>query len=296
MLVILLAMIIDFRLLVFTTVARELSFTRAAEDLCISQPAVTKHIKELERLLGVSLFRRSGNRIALSEGGERLVPYAKAVLEGYERLNDAVVESDDQLVGRLRLGASTTITQYILPDILARFKREHPTIEITLTSGNSEEILRDVEQERIDLAIVEDAHTSPSFHYETFMADRVVLVGAKKPKRAITLEELQELPLVLRENGSGTLEVVERELARHHISRRGLNVVMQIGSSEGIIRYVKASGCYAFISEAAVRDYVGRGELYVFDVEGVNIDRTMRFASLHGYSNRIVELFKEQAR
>lgn len=287
-----LGVIIDFRLQVFVVVARELSFTRAAEELAVSQPAVTKHIKELERLLSVPLFRRSGNRISLSDEGARLLPFAKGVLEGYEKLDGALEVAEGEMSGRLRIGASTTIAQYILPEILARFRGAYPGVEVTLMSGNSEEVLAEVESDRVDVALVEDAHSSPMFHYESFFDDRVVLVSSHPSHAKIGVEEVVKLPLVLRENGSGTLEVVERELMQHHITRRMLRVEMQIGSSEGIVRYLKASSCYAFISEMAVAEYLCREELYVFDIEGVEIGRTLRFAQLHGLSNRRVELFK----
>ncbi|MFI3278787.1 MAG: LysR substrate-binding domain-containing protein [Rikenellaceae bacterium] len=284
-------MITDFRLQVFDTVARELSFTRAAEVLSISQPAVTKHIKELERLLSTPLFRRSGNRIALTEQGEMLRRYVKDILDGYGRLSDAVSESRGDYYGHLKIGASTTIMQYILPDILAHFKRRYPSVEVTLIGGNSQEVLLEVESGRVDVALVEDAHTSSSFHYEHFAEDKVVMVSAHNSKESITVDKLVKLPLVLRENGSGTLEVIIRELQRHGISRRMLNIEMQIGSSEGIVRYLKLSKCYALISEAAVRDYIKRGELHVVDVDNLDIVRSLRFATLHGYRSRIVDLF-----
>ncbi|MFR9619751.1 MAG: LysR substrate-binding domain-containing protein [Rikenellaceae bacterium] len=286
-------MMTDFRLLVFVTTARELSFTRAAVELNISQPAVTKHIKELERLLSTPLFRRSGNRISLSDDGERLLPIVESILGGYRDLTDAVSLSEDGYSGHLRLGASSTITQYILPDILARFRESYPRVTITLVSGNSEEVLAMVEQGRVDMALVEDANTQSSFHYDNFRCDRVVLVSASGKRRRIEMGDIAKLPLVLRENGSGTLEVVLRELQRHDIVRRGLNVVMQIGSSEGIVRYLKASKCYAFISQAAIIDSLQRGELSVVDVEGFSIERMLRFATLHGSSSQLCELFKE---
>lgn len=286
-------MITDFRLQVFVTVARELSFTRAAEELNISQPAITKHIKELEKMLSVALFRRGRNRITLTEDGERLLPLVKSVLRGYEAIGEAVMSESSDYVGRLRIGASTTIAQYILPDILARFRLEYPSIEVVLIGGNSEKILSELEQERIDIALVEDAHTSSLFHYETFMQDSIVLVSANKRPQSINLEDVKRLRLVLRENGSGTLDVVEMELMRHNITRRVLNVEIQIGSSEGIMRYLISSKCYAFISRAAVRDYLQRGDLYITDIDGLAINRSLRFVGLHGHISRLAELFKE---
>ncbi len=285
-------MITDFRLQVFDTVARELSFTRAAEELSISQPAVTKHIKELERLLSVPLFRRSGSRISLTTHGEALRPLVRDVLGSYERLSEAISESTGDYSGRLKIGASTTITQYILPEILAQFRRRYSSIEVVLMGGNSEDVLSEVERGVVDVALVEDAHILSTYHYEEFMRDRIVLVSARGATRKIAIEDVVKLPMVLRESGSGTLDVIERELNKCHITRRMLNIEIQIGSSEGIVRYLKSSKCYAFISEAAVKDYIERGELYVVDIEGLNIDRKFRFATLHGNSSRLVELFK----
>ncbi len=285
-------MITDFRLQVFDTVARELSFTRAAEVLNVSQPAVTKHIKELERLLSVPLFRRSGSRISLTEQGEALRPLVRDILGGYERLSEAVGESTGDFSGRLRIGASTTIMQYILPEILAKFRKRYPSIEVVLMGGNSEEVLSEVERGVVDMALVEDAHILSTYHYEEWQRDRIVLVTSRKPTRNIAIEDIIKLPMVLRESGSGTLDVIERELDRRKITRRMLSVEIQIGSSEGIVRYLKSSKCYAFISEAAVRDYLDREELYLVDIEGLNIDRMFRFATLHGGASRLVELFK----
>lgn len=286
-------MITDFRLLVFVVAARELSFTRAAEELNVSQPAVTKHIKELEKVLSVALFRRGGSRIKLTDEGEKLLPLAQSVLQGYSAIGDAMAQSNGEYSGRLKIGASSTIAQYILPNILAKFRKTYPAIEIILMSGNSEKILSELEQERIDLALVEDAHTSSTFHYEEFAQDDLILVSPNKRPQTIDLEGFKRLHFVLRENGSGTLDVIERELAKHNITRRMLNVEIQIGSSEGIVRYLIASKCYAYISRAAVSDYLSRGDLYITDVEGINIKRSLRFASLHGRNHRLSELFKE---
>ncbi len=191
------------------------------------------------------------------------------------------------------MGASTTIIQYILPSILAQFKRAYPQIEIHLIGGNSEEITADVARQRLDFALVEGGATSSAFHYETFAKDRLVLVSACKSPQKVEVKDIPTLPLVIRESGSGTLDVLERHLLSHHISLRSLNVAMQIGSSEGIIRYLRASNCYAFISQSAVREHIESGRLTEVKVDGLEILRPLRMLSLHGHRGRLIDLFME---
>ncbi len=286
-------MIIDFRLKVFAVVARELSFTKAATELCVSQPAITKHIKELERLSSTTLFFREGSRISLTPQGAALLPLVHSILDGYDQLNDSLLEQTNSFSGVIRVGASTTIVQYILPSILAKFNREYPQIEIHLKGGNSEDITSEVINRGLDFALVEGAETPSACHYEDLAKDHLILVTATKGVESIGVDDIVNLPLVIRESGSGTLDVLERHLGQHNISLRNLNVIMQIGSSEGIIRYLRESKCYAFISRSAVSEHLKSGALHEVKIEGVEISRSLRVVALHGYRGRLMELFIE---
>lgn len=149
-------MITDFRLKVFETVARRLNFTRAAEELFITQPAVTRHVKELERLLDARLFKREGRGIVLTEEGSRLLAHSRRILKEYEALNEDMASAGNAPVsGELSLGASSTMAQYVLPPLLALFSRRYPDIRIRLKSGNTEEIEQAVQDETVQLGIVE---------------------------------------------------------------------------------------------------------------------------------------------
>ncbi|MES2734013.1 MAG: LysR family transcriptional regulator, partial [Bacteroidota bacterium] len=128
-------MIFDFRLKVFYTVSQKLSFTKAANDLFISQPAVTKHINELELQLGAALFKRNGNSIALTPAGQIAVRYAQQIFQTYTALENEIAELHHISSGTIRIGASTTLAQYVLPKILALFKTTHPAIAFTFISG-----------------------------------------------------------------------------------------------------------------------------------------------------------------
>lgn len=285
-------MITDFRLNVFITVARSLSFTRAAATLDISQPAVSKHIKELEADFGEPLFDRKGNSISLTKKGHDIIPLVESILESYTALDDMISREGNNFEGLLHIGASTTIAQYVLPSILAQFNKSYPSIRVSVISANSDDIVKMLKSKQIDIALIEGNNTDNSVHYTPFAADRVVLVSAHVGKRALKMEDLAKIPLLIREEGSGTLSVILSALIAKEIVRRDLNIKMQLGSSEAILRYVKASEAYAFLSVLVAKEHVERGELAINQVEGLDITREFRFVSLHGQSGRLIELFK----
>ncbi len=286
-------MIQDFRLTVFVTVARVLSFTRASVLLNVSQPAISKHIKELEGEFGEALFNRQGNRISLTQKGREVLPLVEAILESYYPLNDAISAAENSFEGVIHVGASTTIAQYLLPEILARFNRAYPRIKLSVVSANSEEVIRLLERKEIELAIIEGDSSSSAVHYTDFVSDEIVLVSAKSRAKGLSISDVERLPLVIREEGSGTLSVVVNALRGRGVARKGLDVRMQLGSSEAIIRYLKASDCYAFLSILVVAEHVAAGSLEVAQIADLEILRTFRFATLHGQNGRLVTIFQE---
>ncbi|MFI3332540.1 MAG: LysR family transcriptional regulator [Rikenellaceae bacterium] len=286
-------MITDFRLTVFITVARTLSFTRAAAILNVSQPAISKHIKELEVDFGEPLFNRKGNSISLTPKGIEITPLVEQILDGYSTLCDSITREDYHYEGLLHIGASTTIAQYVLPEILAKFNKEYPHIRLSVINANSDEVVRLLQRKEIEVALIEDDHTSNSVHYTPFTSDQIVLISTNHHKRVLTIEEVKRLPLIIREEGSGTLSVILSSLKESGIARRDLNIKMQLGSSEAILRYIKSSKDYAFISIRVAQECIERGELIINQVEGLNITRSFRYVSLHGQSGRLANIFRE---
>lgn len=159
-------MITDFRLKVFKTVADRLSFTKAAAELLISQPAVTRHISELEKQLGVPLFDRCRGNVSLTAHGKLMLDYANRILAIYADLNDTFADDAGRPAGNIRIGASTTIAQYLLPGILASFRRRYPEIDVELANGNTEQIEELVAGGRIDIGMIEGKATGHALHYE----------------------------------------------------------------------------------------------------------------------------------
>ena len=290
-------MLTDFRLKVFKTVADRLSFTKAAAELLISQPAVTKQINELERLLGKPLFLRHGNRISLTDDGVRLLEYANRILALYGELRDAFVEEQGAFSGEIRLGASTTLSQYVLPGLLAKFRKLYPDVRVTLFNGNTEQIERQIADGKLDFGMIEGTASNPALHYELFMDDELVLVTSASntsfTREEITAADLPALPLVIRENGSGTLDVLSRELSRHGLSLRQLHIEMQLGSTESIKHYLFYSDTFAFVSVQAVLDELAANRLRVVEVGDMELVRRFSFVTAHGQRSRVTDLFRQ---
>lgn len=248
----------DFRLRVFITAAKTLNFTKCAEQLYISQPAVSKHIGELESRYKVQLFERSGSRLALTEAGRVMLEHAERIADGYRRLQYEMDLFTDRLGGELKVGASTTIAQYVLPQVLARFTARFPEVKVSLASGNSEQVEAALARHDTDLGLVESSARHPGFHYEPFIPDELVLIASTKGRYGrcdqVTLAELQTVPLVLRESGSGTLEVISKYLAAADVRLASLRVVMQLGSTESIKSFVRNSDAMAIVSVASIVD------------------------------------------
>lgn len=285
----------DFRLKVFYSVATNLSFTKASKELFISQPAISKHIHELEVQYKTPLFDRVGSRITLTHAGELLLSHTNSLLTAYRQLDFEMNLLTDHISGELRLGASTTIAQYVLPPILSSFTSKYPEVRVSLLNGNSQNIEEALRDGKITLGLVEGNIRQSNLHYIPFMKDELVAVTHTGRKLAVydelTLAQLCTIPLVLRENGSGTLEVLESALAEHQIKLSQLKVRMQLGSTESIKLFLENSDALAIVSVRAVTRELISGELKVVDIAGFVAERMFSFVRLQGQSGGLEENF-----
>lgn len=276
----------NFRLKVFYTVAKRLNFTKASEELLISQPAVTKHIKELENRFNIALFDRKGNKVMLSSAGEVLLRHTEKILEIYRQIEFDLNQFNETLQGTLHVGSSTSITQYILPPLLAKFHKIHQDIKVELLSGNSEQIEQALLNKDIELGIVEGKSKKREIHYTPFLRDEIVLVCSGKTsltkKDEILPNELKNIPLLLREPGSGTLEVIANVLKQKGIRLSDLTVEMQLGSTEAIKSYLQHSDCMAFVSLHTIFKELQTGELRIIEIKKTPIPRHFYFITRQG--------------
>ena len=285
----------DFRLKVFYTVAKRLSFTKAATELFITQPAISKHIQELEEQYKIKLFDRNGSKIALTTAGEILLKHTKNIFEVYREIDFDMSTLINQRSGVLRLGASTTISQYIIPPLLARFHQKLRDVKVSLLNGNTEQIENALLKQEIEIGIVEGKSKNKLIKYTAFLKDELVLVCKSSNALArldqVTQEDLKKMRFLMREQGSGTLEVIEHALKPFEIKVSELKIEMQLGSTESIKSYLMNSDCVAFISIHAIEKELKNNELLILDIKDLIIERYFYVITLQGKTDSLADLF-----
>lgn len=272
---------------VFYTVACHLSFSKAAEILCISQPAVSKQIKKLEGELGVSLFQRKGNVTSLTPQGEKMLNYLREAKHIQKRMEADIdiVKSQLTAKGELKVGASTTLSLYVLPKVLSSFRKKWPMIKITLINRNTENVLKALFNEEIDLAVVEDKHEANGLHYDFFMDDRIIPVCSSHSSyagREVLLKELGQTPLAMREVGSGTLSALSREIAKKNLKPGDLNIIARLGGTEVLKNFLIEDSAIGFLSPLAIKRELALGLLKEVNIPDLTIERSFNFVTRMG--------------
>jgi len=255
----------DRRLQVFYTVAKQLSFTKAAETLYMTQPAVTFQVKQLEEHFNTRLFERSHGRISLTPAGELVMGYADRILSLAVEMDARVGEMTGQVAGPIMIGASTTIAEYQLPRILGEFKQRFPQVHARLTVANSETIEGKVADHTLDVGLIESPSHNPSLSTHVCCEDELVMIcvpnHALTSKCVVTPKQLAEQPYVSREQGSGTREVIDQYFRDNGINPDDLNIEMELGSREAIKGAVEAGLGIAILSASTITKEIKLGDL-----------------------------------
>ena len=261
----------DRRLQVFHAVAGTSSFTRAAEALHMTQPAVTHQVRQLEEELGTRLFDRANNRIALTEAGEEVRAYASRILGLYADMQESVKALTGERTGLVTLGASTTVAEYMLPELLGEFRRHFPEVRIRLRVANTDAVVAMVADSAIDLGVVEGAVEDGRLLVEECRRDELqVVVPPDHPLAArdtVTPADLLPWPILFREDGSGTRSVIERYLESHGIDAARLDRPFELGSTEAIKGAVRAGTGISILSAATLEKEVQLALLAVRPLE-----------------------------
>jgi len=282
---------ISFRHEVFYEVAIHLSFTRAAQILNLSQPAISRHIKALEVQYSTSLFERAGNGIKLTVPGRLLMDHLRQAKDIQIRLSYALSTqlNEYNAKGELRLGASTTVALYIIPEILSSFRQQHPNVKITLLNRNSENVLKALANNEIDLGIIEGQTKTTSVSYRYFLSDEVIAVCSPKSelwsRESIMLDELKNYPVALRERGSGTLDSVKAALEKVNFKLSDLRNNISLGGTEALKNFLLVDDCLGFLPLRSVRKELQAGTLKQIFIKDLDIRRQFFFIQRHGSEN-----------
>lgn len=272
---------------VFFEVASHLSFSKAAEVLYISQPAVSKQIKKLESELGTPLFERQGNVIKLTSSGENLLNYLQKakMIQKQIQSDIEIIKNQKTSKGELKIGASTTISLYVMPKILSSFRRKFPDVRLLLINRNSENILKALINQEIDIAVIEAHYKINAVHFQAFMKDEIIPVCSKHSpygKKEITLSELREIPISLRERGSGTHAVLKKNLEAHKLKMGELNITARLGGTEALKNYLVEDNSIGFLSRLAVKNELQNGSLQEVTIKSLKIPRKFEFVLRKG--------------
>ncbi|MEL6673326.1 MAG: LysR family transcriptional regulator [Bacteroidota bacterium] len=288
-----------YRLQVFRAVAQHLSFSQAARSLHITQPAISKHIRLLEEAQEVKLFRRQGNKIQLTEAGRTLLAYVEKVLMLDQKWQADLQRYHQQTHQSLKVGACTTLAQYLLPRIISDFLQANPSLNIQLSRGSSAEIQRLVQTGRLHLGVVgeEVVDQDLDLAYTYYLDDAVVLASSAPPASSHPLnwEEVGKKDLVIRSPGSGTRALLTQQLQELGIQLADLKVIMELDSTESLKSFLLSGPYWGWIPRYAILRELETGLLHAWPVQDGPLLRRYGFIYAHQQAaNPLLQDFMRQ--
>ncbi|WP_073341848.1 selenium metabolism-associated LysR family transcriptional regulator [Caldanaerobius fijiensis] len=267
----------DLDLLIFKAVADKGSFSSAAKELHMTQPAVSFHIQALEESLGAKLFDRSNKRVILTAAGRAFYAHAKKILSEYEEARKAVLETTGLISGTLSLSASLTIGEYMAPGLIGKFIQKYPDVKFLLQIENTEKTAKMVLDKSIDIGLVEGPVEEKALDVIKLYDDELVVIFPKKKNEErdlITIDDFLRYPLIMRERGSGTRRVFEDVLKSHGINPESLDITLELGSNQAIKEAVIAGLGISVLSKIAITRECKYGLLNFSRIKDLSFFRT----------------------
>lgn len=289
------------QLAAFCAVVERRSFSHAAEQLGVTQPAVSLQIRSLEKRLGLQLLDRSGRRVEPTEAGARLYRSAQRLLAMEEQLlADLGGDAEGELAGRLEIGASTGPGGTVLPIVLAEFQQQNPAVHVALAVSDTQHVVEQVARREVELGVVGASRRHRGVVFEPFFRDEVVLAvpsGHRFAGATVTLDELRAEPLVLMQEGAGVRQVIEEELRAVGVRLRDLDVRLELGLQESARSAVVAGHGVTFISRSAIEGDLAAGTVAIGRVEGLEPSREISLVRSVGRAEtRVAQAFVAFAR
>jgi len=266
----------------FMMAAGTLSFSETAKRLHLSQPTVSHQIKTLEKSMGVVLFTRTNSGLELTEAGRLLLPWAHRLLHDTNNMQSMMASIQSDVVGELRISCSTTAGKYVLPQLAARFCRLYPGVRVRILSCTPEDVTIKLLGGDVHIGVLSHEIITADLESQEFFQDTITLIVPPDHRwafrKVIEPSELLEEPIIIREESSGTRQVVLSELSKFDIGLDDLNIFMELGNAEAIVRTVAAGYSIAFVSKLATACPLERGNVVDLDVQGLNLNRTIYMA------------------
>jgi DNA-binding transcriptional LysR family regulator len=284
----------------FCAVVEKKSFSHAAEQLGVTQPAVSLQVRALEDRVGQTLLDRSGRRVEPTEAGRRLYRSAQRMLALEEQLLEEVAAEDGRIGGTLAIGASTGPGAHLVPLLLCEFQAQHPDLHVALSIWDTQTVIEKVADRQLELGVVGALRRHRSLEFEPLVRDEIVLAvppGHSAAGGTITVEELRDETLIVMQEGAGVRQVVEEELRRAGLRLRGVEPKLELGLQESVKSAVSAGYGVSFISRTAVEGELAAGRLAAAQVEGVEPARQIYIVRARGRTpTRAAEAFLDFAK
>ena len=284
----------------FCAVVEKKSFSQAAEQLGVTQPAVSLQVRALEERVGQTLLDRSGRRVEPTEAGRRLYRSAQRMLVLEEQLMEEVAADDGRLAGTLSIGASTGPGAHLVPLLLCEFQREHPDLHVALSIWDTQTVIDRVADRQLEVGVVGALRRHRSLEFEPLVRDQIVLAvppGHPAAGGTISVEDLKKETLIVMQEGAGVRQVVEEELRRAGLRLRGVEPKLELGLQESIKSAVAGGYGVSFISKTAIEGELAAGRLAAAQVEGIEPARQIYLVRARGRSmTRAAEAFVEFAK
>jgi len=279
---------VDQQLKVFVTVVDKRNFSRAAEELHMTQPAVSQYIKSLEESLGTKLLERNNRSVEMNKAGEIVYHHAIELLNLYAKMNYLLDDLTNRASGKLTIGASYTYGEYVLPHVIASIREKYPLITPAVTIGNSREIGDLVYSHQLDVGIIEGDYPARDMKVESFTQDEMVIVAAPSHKNVDHSNTLENEMWIVREEGSGTREATEKmwELLSITPSQQ-----MAFGSTQLIKESVEAGIGIGILSKWTIRKELKLGTLKILDLPNFRYTRTFSLLMRSPFQTKVLEVF-----
>lgn len=287
---------LDFRIDTFLTVCEYMNFTKAAEALCITQPAVSQHIKFLEKTYNTKFFEYEGKKIRLTKSGKIFYQTVATMKHDEQYLKEKITE-EKLGVKKLKFGATLTIGEFILPLRLSDYLKKNNNMELTMIVENTKELLNKLEHGEIDFALVEGYFLKSEYSYCIYSKEKYICVAGKDYKfkrQPSELEDLLEETLIVREKGSGTRDILEKNLERQNLNISDFSKVIEIGNINAIKELAKNNNGVTALYEVAVKDELEKGSLKKIEIK--DLQKTHDFYFIWRKNSVFNDFYKELAK